>query len=309
MTNAGATETGSHSPKDRDRETMSTSKKWLLLVSSFLLMTVSSCALKAQGVGQTSLAHELSRNNFTFVVLGDNRSGDDMYRKIVSMVMKRDPAFIVNVGDMIKTPGDLTEWSKFWEMSRPISVPYYLTVGNHEVSQRVTESEKIYKEQVNLPGNELYYSFTAGNSLFIVLDTSLADQEESVTGEQYAWLERELANSEQKHKFVFLHHPLYPVLRTEQQEENGSDESSAERDRLEALFMKNKVDVVFAGHEHLYHRETVDGIIHVITGGGGAPLYADDQNGGFHHFIVMTVDGDTVRGEVIDSSGELRDRF
>jgi predicted phosphodiesterase len=289
---------------------MRTSKKWLLLILSFLLIVASSCVLTTQEVGQKSVAQEHQQIHLTFVVLGDNRSGDDMYRKIVSMAIKQNPDFIVNVGDMIKTPGNLAQWGTFWEMSRSISVPYYLTVGNHDVSQQVPESENIYKEQVHLPGNELYYSFTAGNSLFIVLDTSLANQEECVTGDQYLWLEEELAHSEQKHKFVFLHHPLYPVLkREERKEKNDNDESLMERDRLEALFVKNKVDVVFAGHEHLYYRKTVDGIIHVITGGGGAPLYADDKNGGFHHFIVMTVDGDNVQGELIDSNGGVRDRF
>ncbi len=272
-------------------------------------MTVSSCALTTRQVGQKQVAEQGQQNHLRFVVLGDNRSGDDIYRRIVSMAIKRNPDFIVNVGDVIKTPGDLTEWSTFWEMSRPISVPYYLTVGNHDVSTRVPESEKIYKEQVHLPGKELYYSFTAGNSLFIVLDTSLPDQEERVTGDQYAWLEGVLVHAEQKHKFVFLHHPLYPVLRTEQGEGNGDDELTMERDRLEALFVKDGVDVVFAGHEHLYHRKTVDGIIHIITGGGGAPLYADENSGGFYHFIVVTVDGDNVRGEVIDSNGGVRDRF
>ena len=56
-------------------------------------------------------------------------------------------------------------------MSKPITVPYFLTVGNHDIHPKVPGSEKTYKEQVDLPGNELYYSFTAGNSLFVVLDS------------------------------------------------------------------------------------------------------------------------------------------
>jgi hypothetical protein len=53
----------------------------------------------------------------------------------------------------------------------------------------------------------------------------------------------------------------------------------------------------------------VDGIPYVITGGGGAPLYAGDEDGGFYHFIVMTVGHDTVAGEVVDVNGNIRDRF
>ena len=70
-----------------------------------------------------------------------------------------------------------TGMAKFWEMSKPVTAPYFLTVGNHDAYPKVPQSEKIYKEQVDLPGNELYYSFTAGNSLFVVLDSYLDDQE------------------------------------------------------------------------------------------------------------------------------------
>jgi predicted phosphodiesterase len=292
----------------RIEELLKTLHKWSLLISSFLLIVLSSCAPMTRGIGEKSLVQG-QRSHVTFVVFGDNRSGDDMYRKIVSIAMKKNPDFIVNVGDMIRTPGNLEEWDNFWRMSRPISVPYFLTVGNHDVNEQIPGSERIYEEQVHLPGNELYYSFTAGNSLFIVLDTSLADQEDCVTGDQYEWLEGVFAHSEQKHKFVFLHHPLYPVLRRKESDENGSDDNLMERDRLDTLFQKNNVDVVFAGHEHLYHRTTMGGVVYITTGGAGAPLYADDLNGGFHHFIVMNVDGDTVEGEVIDSDGMVRDRF
>ena len=73
--------------------------------------------------------------------------------------------------------------------------------------------------------------------------------------------------------------------------------------------MKRKVDAVFAGHEHHYQRKTVDGILHVITGGGGAPLYDREEDGGFYHFVRVTVDGDRVSAEVIDMNGKVRDRF
>ena len=73
--------------------------------------------------------------------------------------------------------------------------------------------------------------------------------------------------------------------------------------------MKQKVDFVFSGHEHLYLRQVVDGINHVISGGGGAPLYADDKDGGFYHFVLVTVHGDRVIGEVVDINGTVRDSF
>ncbi len=225
------------------------------------------------------------------------------------MAMDHKPAFIINTGDMVATPGDQQEWKKFWEMSKPITVPYFLTVGNHDAHPKVPYSERMYKQEVDLPGNELYYSFTAGNALFIVLDSFIDDQEKRIIGEQYKWLEDVLAKSDKKHKFVFLHHPLYIEAGKGRHSGDSLDRYPKERDRLEALFAKSKVDAVFCGHEHFYQRKTVDGVTHIITGGGGAPLYEKDEEGGFNHFVLVTVDKDKVHGTVIDLHGKIRDRF
>jgi hypothetical protein len=213
----------------------------------------------------------------------------------------------VNTGDQVPDEDDLKDWARFWEMSKPIKVPYFLTVGNHDVND--TKSELLYKEQVDLPGNELYYSFTAGNALFIVLDSYLTGEQKKITGDQYKWLEGVLAKSTQRYKFIFLHHPLYPDKRNGRHYGNSLDRYPDDRDKLQALFVKHNVTMVFTGHDHLYLRKTVDGMPHIIAGGGGAPLYAYEKDGGFYHFIVVTVDGDKVSAEVIDINGKVRDKY
>ncbi len=277
----------------------------------FWLMALATAPFAAQDqhIQQKLAALEKIQGRFSFVVIGDNRSGDDIYRKIVAMAMGRKPDFIVNTGDMIATPGDKKGWATFWELSKPITVPYFLTVGNHDAHPKVPLSEKRYKEQVDLPGNELYYSFVAGNSLFIVLDSFMHDQEKMIAGEQLKWLQGLLSNSKQKHKFVFLHHPLYTDLGKGHHAHDSLDEYPESRDRLEALLAKYKVDAVFAGHEHYYEKRMVDGFLHIITGGGGAPMYDKEEYGGFNHFVRVTVDGDTVSGDVVDINGKIRDRF
>ncbi len=274
-----------------------------------MLLASQSFAAQNQQIQQKLAALENIQGKFSFVVIGDNRSGDDTYKKLVSMIMERKPDFVVNTGDMIKTPGNKQEWAKFWEMSKPVTVPYFLTVGNHDVYSKVLLSEKRYREEVDLPGNELYYSFTVGNSLFIVLDSFIDDQEKRIMGEQLNWLEGVLANSNRKHKFVFLHHPLYTDPGKGHHAHDSLDKYLESRDGLEALFAKSRVDAVFAGHEHYYERRTVDGIIHIITGGGGAPIYDKEEYGGFNHFVVVTVDGDKMSAEVVDINGKVRDRF
>ena len=284
-------------------------KKLLALVILILALAVAAFAGQNQQIQQKLAALEKIQGKFSFIVLGDNRSGDDVYRELVSLAMERKPDFIVNTGDMIETPGSKEDWAKFWDMSKPITVPYFLTVGNHDVHSKAPSSKKKYRKQVDLPGNEFYYSFPAGNSLFVVLDTSNDGQEKRIKGKQLKWLKEVLANTTQQHTFIFLHHPLYTEKGKGRHSGDGLDKYPQDRDRLNALFVKSRVDAVFTGHEHFYQRKAVDGVTQVITGGGGAPLYSKEEDGGFHHFVRVTVDGDKVSGEVVDINGRVRDRF
>jgi len=276
------------------------------------IIVLSLCAAIAfagqdQHIAQKLAGLESTRGTFSFVVLGDNRSDEETYRSLVMMAMERKPSFVVNTGDQIATPGDQDQWAAFWELSKPVMVPYFLTVGNHDVNS--VESETVYKDQVDLPGNELYYSFRAGRALFIVLNSHLTGEQQKITGDQFAWLQSHLEQAGKGPVFVFLHHPLYPVKGTGRHYGNSLDRYPEDRDRLHALLKKHGVTAVFAGHEHLYLRRTVDRVSHIITGGGGAPLYADDRSGGFHHYVLVTVGPKKITVEVVDSNGNVRDRY
>ena len=287
--------------------------KPLLPLLIFIATSTNGIAAQDQLLQQKPASLEKLSSKFSFVVFGDNRAGDPacdaVYKKVLAAALERKPDFIVNTGDQIDKPGNIEHWKRFWELSKSVAVPYYLTVGNHDIHMEVAGSEDTYKAQVDLPGHELYYSFVAGNSLFIVLDSYITGEDKRITGEQLKWLEQVLAASKQKHTFVFVHHPLYPEKGKGKHHGNSLDRYKVERDRLHALFMKHKVTAVLAGHEHLYLRKNIDGVTYIITGGGGAPLYAKDEDGGFHHYVLVTVDGDKVSGEVVDVSGKVRDRF
>ncbi len=81
-----------------------------------------------------------------------HRSGGDDYSELVKRVMQHKPDFMVNTGDMVPSPSK-SRWNDFWEKSKPVTVPYFLTVGNHDVNDK--KSEELYKE-VDLPDNKLY---------------------------------------------------------------------------------------------------------------------------------------------------------
>lgn len=238
---------------------------------------------------------------FSFAVIGDNRSGDRVYQKIIKGMMARRPLFVVNTGDVIPNPGNREEWSNFWEISRPITMPYFLTPGNHDINS--VKSLGVWQDEVDLPGNETYYSFVVGKNLFVVLNSCEPGQDRRIGGRQLAWLSRTLNPGRYQHQFVFLHHPLF-MWSGASHEGRSLDRYPDLRDQLHRLFMTKGVDAVFLGHEHTYKRLKVDGLDYIVTGGAGARLYS-----GFTHFIILTVDGLRIEAKVIDRKGYLRDEF
>jgi predicted MPP superfamily phosphohydrolase len=97
----------------------------LLLI---VLILGSAYAAPVQQINRKLAELEKLPTQFNFVVLGDNRSGDDVYRKLISMAMEQKPDFIINTGDQIATPGNREQWANFWELSKVVTVPYFLTV-------------------------------------------------------------------------------------------------------------------------------------------------------------------------------------
>ena len=171
-------------------------------IVSIVLIAAPSLAEQGTSLQAKLAALEKLPPKFSFVVLGDNRAGDPaceaVYQKVLAAALERKPDFIVNTGDQIDKPGNLEHWKRFWELSKSVTMPYFLTVGNHDAHVEVAGSEETYTAQVDLPGKEIYYSFVAGNALFVVLDSYIKGEDRRITGGQYAWLEETLASSKQK---------------------------------------------------------------------------------------------------------------
>jgi hypothetical protein len=224
--------------------------------------------------------------DWSFIALGDIRSGYGIYENLVDIIdhFSPPPLFIMVMGDITSEPGNELEWMRFWNISKPLTdkTSLYTLVGNHDVDS--IETEEIYKNHVVLPGNELYYSFCYEDCYFIVLDTEISGEEKSIVNEQYDWLLNELdsasGNPEIKYTIIFMHRPLYPQGRYRNQVLKNADE-------LHFLFESYpKVRLVIASHEHQFHCFKRNGILHIISGGGGAPLYT--ENGGdYYHFVKV----------------------
>jgi 3',5'-cyclic AMP phosphodiesterase CpdA len=257
---------------------------WSVALAAVLLL-IAGCAS-----GQNPSATDVS-----FVVFGDNRGGQDgrqpaVFAALVQKMAALNPDFVVGTGDYIYGAGSQRalsdQWNDFFRAMAPLQAhrrTYFApATGNHEISGGV--GRKLFRQYFE----RFYFSFDWGGSHFIILDTEVPGQESRIAGEQLDWLKRALPASQRAaHTFVALHRPLFPVG---PHKGDSLDKYPQERDGLHALFVRHNVTCVFEGHEHLYRRQTRDGVEYIITGGGGAPLYASPDKGGFHHFLYVTAD-------------------
>lgn len=219
----------------------------------------------------------VSNNNFSFVVMGDNRDGDPVFDFFVAFANKLIPAFIIDGGDFV-SHGFEKEYSFFLQQIEKSKVPFLVVAGNHEF--KVPEGRSFYQKIFG----DFDYFFDYGDTRFIILDNAKG----KLTKEQLSWLEDKLKENK-KLKFVFLHKP--PTI------EKWGENFTEGKDEFIKLVAKYKVHTVFCGHLHSYDKKIIKGVQFIITGGAGAPLDPleyDGYNkyaGNYYHIIYVIVQG------------------
>ena len=282
-------------------------EKWakiFLLSGVFLLLSLLSYAGSIKDVSQSIKQIQSIEPPFQFAVVGDNRDGEKVYTQLMKSVLERKPDFLINLGDMIPHPHE-REWQAFFEISKQMNLPFFPAVGNHDVGT-TTRGVEIYRKQFSLPAGKTYYAFRAGKILFVILDSE--EGKGRIIKEQRTWLEDTLSSSQETFKFVFIHRPLF-LPKNSLKTGHALDKYPLERDDLHQLFIKTKVNAVFTADDHRYDRREKDGILYLISGGGGAPLTAFKESGGYFHYVWISVHKEKVEGEVVDLEGQVQDRF
>ena len=272
---------------------------WAFLFLPFLLHAGS-----IKDVSQSVKQVQSVERPFQFAVLGDNRDGEKVYTQLIKDIVERKPNFLIHLGDMIPNPHE-REWQAFFEISKQMNLPFFPVAGNHDVGTTKRGAE-IYRKQFSLPEGKTYYAFRAGKILFVILDSE--EWNARIIKDQRSWLEDTLSSSQETFKFVFLHRPLFPP-KNSLKTGRALDKYPIERDDLHRLFVKTGVKAVFTGDDHRYNRTVKDGILYLISGGGGAPLTAFRESGGYFHYIWISVQKQKVEGDVVDLEGQVQDRF
>ena len=227
---------------------------------------------------------------FDFVVVGDPQPSEPgeyspLFFRMIDEWNTLNPSFVMSMGDLIlggAAEGLEPQWVEFEKFMSKLRVPFFPAPGNHDISDNA--SEEIYKTRIG----PTCYAFSYGNARFIMLDSEEPGQVDTFSNVQIEWLKKELAKVKEKHLFLFFHKPYFIIP-------NQPGWSV-----VESLLQRFPSVVVFAGHDHRYLDVGKRGNIqYVISGGGGGPIRTDPEEGGFHHYLWVRVQGDEVKWSVI----------
>lgn len=235
-------------------------------------------------------APPVSPDVFDFAVVADTRSlkvdqQSETFKRLIQDFNALKPAFVVDVGDIILGgSADLVpaQWDEFDRVTADLHVPLFPAVGNHDVFDVATE--KVWTDRVG----PLTYAFSYGNSRFIILNSEENNAVDRISDTQLAWLRNDLDTHSPKHIFVFLHQPYFT---------RDWDKQWA---MVHDVLKQHPVRIVFGGDNHLYrYAGERDHIHYVISAGGGAEVRVPEDEGGFHHFVLVKVRGDNFDWSVV----------
>jgi hypothetical protein len=247
-------------------------------------------------------------STFRFTVHGDTRSQADSHLAVVNRIVSLDPHFGLHTGDLVYDGFSESDWRTYFAIICSLAtcaqrIPLYYAIGNHE------EESPLYYDYFYLPHNnpdssESFYSFDYGNSHFVSLDTEIPYGPSSP---QYQWLIRDLrAAYDKTYLFVFMHQHPYCA--------GGHNSNLALREALCPLFEEYRVDMVFNGHSHFYQRNgPINGVIYLITAGGGAPLHTPAESSWTqyseksHHCVSFTIWRDSLWLQMVRTDGSIGD--
>jgi predicted phosphodiesterase len=271
-----------------------------------LITTLVACGvLSVYAQPQITLPNK--KGSVKFAIIGDSGTGGGAQQKVADQIAATRKAFpfefAILLGDNLygaERKGDYI--SKFERPYKPLldaGVKFYASLGNHDDPE-----QRLYKP-FNMNG-ERYYSFKPsllGGVRFFAIDSNYMDQK------QVDWLVKDLSASGSDWKIAYFHHPLYSSGGR-----HGSD--IVLREKLEPIFVKHGVNVVFTGHEHFYERtKPQKGITYFVSGAAAklrkgdiekSDLTAKGYDQGYT-FMIAEIDGDTLHFQTITDRGQTVD--
>jgi len=217
-----------------------------------------------------------------FAVCGDSVDNFQIYSRILRQVANDGSLFLIHTGSLVST-GSEPDFQEFAEVMADFPLSFYPVPGDRDYYQGTLDNFLYYSG-----APDVHYSFDYGAVHFALADNGLGD----MTLQELAWLRADLAATRQPVKMVFLHYPPFDPADNTSTMRSGGEE-------FMALMEEQQVDYVFAGHIHAYGAQERNGVHYIVTGGAGAPLDREPGEGGFYHYVRVTLQGAKVTVEAV----------
>jgi hypothetical protein len=271
------------------------------------------------GEGAWSPAYEFSTpgapgtfESFRVAMAGDSRGAYDTWEASLVAMEAHDPDFYLFSGDMVQLGINQAEWDAWFDASGELFASKALVTahGNHEFLAQN------YFAQFAFPGNEEWFAIDYGNLLLLTLNDTVAGKE-LVETVQPEFMDAVLSASDSDWQIAMHHQAAYSACTV-----HGSSE--AVQDAWVPVWDAHEVDLVLAGHNHIYERsvpirdgvEAADGTVYVVSGGAGAPLYSDVDESWFgavanpiEHYVILDFTPGRIEAVVRDLEGNVLDQF
>ncbi|MFK8000429.1 MAG: metallophosphoesterase [Polyangiales bacterium] len=206
-------------------------------------------------------------------VLSDIQEAIDNMAEIVDRINQDELRYVISTGDLTNN-GTRGELLRFQQELERLDVPFYSTVGNHEV-----------------PGPENWHELFGPFSGFFVQNgvaVSLVDSSNATIDPDLHTRMLEFADANLNAPHLFLTHvPLLDASGFRA----GAFRSRNEAARVIQELSARSVDAIFFGHVHSYYAFSLGDVPTYISGGGGA--IPERLDGIERHYLRVNLDPDS----------------
>jgi Icc-related predicted phosphoesterase len=286
-----------------------------------------------------------ARYPFTFVGFGDTRftnpsdklnSNAVARRAVVDRIADEKPQFLLINGDLVFNGDNTGDWAVYDRETaklRDAGIKIFPVLGNHDLGddesgaftsyfhrflralknyhsrRRWSDALADYFQRFPEIQERRWYSLRAGNVLLFMLDSN---SDQNPGSAQRQWLDDSLSAVPREVDFVVLvmHHPPYTKC---SEVPSGDGHTARPQELLLAKMLEERQKtlrariVVLAGHVHNYERYQHDGIMYIVSGGGGATPYFPQRSpddfytgtGPTYHYCKFTVDHGSLKFQMV----------
>jgi 3',5'-cyclic AMP phosphodiesterase CpdA len=227
---------------------------------------------------------EINPAKNTFLLVGDTQStsrysfwrerNDRERQLIIGEITRREPAFVVHLGDLTVRGSSKRHWRQFdafHQGFRDKKIPYFPILGNHEFHGNDERALQNYFGRFpHLAGRRCYRLFWK-NIALILLDSNFPTLTPEEIDEQSRWYRSQLEQCEKDRNIDYVivccHEPPFTNSRTVEPNQ------LVIRYFVDPFVRFKKTRLFFSGHNHSYERFQIDDKFFIVAGGGGGPRH------------------------------------